>query len=134
MNKVAARRTRMVRQHAGWAHGEVRPLDIRTGDTVEIIAGKDKGKRGVVERTLIETQRIVVRGINTMKRHTKAGVKGNMQGGVVDFNAALAYSNAMLVCSRCDQPTRVAHVVGDDGTRTIVCKKCGERHERTVTA
>src|SRR4029077_12779601 len=89
---------------AGWTP---RPLDIRAGDTVVVIAGRDRGKRGVVERTLSEPQRIVVRGGSTLKRHTRAGVRGNVQGGIVDFNAPIAYSNVMLVCNRCDQPTRI---------------------------
>lgn len=126
------RRVRNALAHAGWARGEKRPLDIRTGDTVEIVAGKDRGKRGVVERTLPDTQRIVVRGVNVLKRHTKAGVKGNTQGGIVDFNAPIAYSNVMLVCNRCDKATRVGHVVAPDGRRMIACKRCGESYERAV--
>ena len=78
------RRIKMERVHHGWAHGRVRPLDIRAGDTVVVIAGKDRGKRGVVERTVPEEHRIVVRGVNILKRHTRAGVKGNVQGGIVD--------------------------------------------------
>lgn len=117
--------------HEGWAHGQVRQLDVRAGDTVEVIAGKDKGKRGVVTRTVPEQQRIVVGGIAIAKRHTKAGVKGLAQGGIIDFNAPIAYSNVMLVCNRCDKPTRVAHGTDAEGHSTIVCKKCGERYERT---
>ena len=124
------RRTNLRRQ--GWAHGEARPLDIRTGDTVVILAGKEKDKRGVVERTLPDEQRIVVRGVNILKRHTRAGVRGNMQGGVIDFNAPIAYSNVMLVCNRCDKPTRIARTLQADGTYAMVCKKCGEIYERTA--
>lgn len=124
------RRTNLRRQ--GWAHGEARPLDIRTGDTVVILAGKDKDKRGVVERTLPDEQRIVVRGVNILKRHTRAGVRGNMQGGVIDFNAPIAYSNVMLVCNRCDKPTRISRALQLDGTYAMVCKKCGEIYERTA--
>jgi len=122
------RRTNLRRQ--GWAHGEDRPLDIRTGDTVVVLAGKDKDKRGVVERTIPEDQRIVVGGVNILKRHTRAGVRGNMQGGVIDFSAPIAYSNVMLVCNRCDKPTRIAKQKLDDGSVHIVCKQCGERYER----
>jgi len=124
------RRTNL--RHQGWAHGHERPLDIRTGDTVVVLAGKDKDKRGVVERTIPEDQRIVVRGVNILKRHTRAGVRGNMQGGVIDFNAPIAYSNVMLVCNRCDKPTRIGRVEQPDGTYAITCKKCGEIYERTA--
>lgn len=130
MSAKTERRQRLALQHRGWAQGRKRALDIRGGDTVEVIAGKDKGKRGVVVRAVPESQRIVVEGINRLKRHTKSGVAGNIQGGIVDFNAPIAYSNVQLVCNRCDKPTRIAHVISDDGSRAIVCKKCGEVYER----
>src|ERR1019366_2621480 len=106
-------------EHEGWADGAMRPLDIRSGDTVEVISGKDKGKRGIVERVQVERQRIVIRGVNLMKRHTKA----NVQGGIVDFNGPIAYSNVQLVCSRCDKKTRVAHQVTEEGVRVMICRK-----------
>jgi large subunit ribosomal protein L24 len=124
------RRHRATLIHEGWAHGHLRPLDIRKGDNVEVISGKDKGKRGVVERILPEQQRVAVRGVNLLKRHTKSGVKGNIQGGIVDFDGPVAYSNVMLVCNRCDKTTRIAHGVNELGRRVIVCKKCGETYDR----
>ncbi|HEV3273460.1 MAG TPA: 50S ribosomal protein L24 [Candidatus Dormibacteraeota bacterium] len=126
------RRHRATLIHEGWAHGHLRPLDIRKGDNVEVISGKDKGKRGVVERILPEQQRVAVRGVNLLKRHTKSGVKGNIQGGIVDFDGPVAYSNVMLVCNRCEKRTRVAHGVDELGRRVIVCKKCGETFDRAV--
>ncbi|MBV8445855.1 MAG: 50S ribosomal protein L24 [Candidatus Dormibacteraeota bacterium] len=122
----------MTLQHEGWARGATRPLDIRKGDTVEVIGGKDRGKRGVVERVLTDQQRIAVRGVNLLKRHTRSGVAGNIQGGIVDFDGPVAYSNVMLVCNRCDKRTRIAHTVTEEGQRAIVCKKCGERYERVT--
>jgi large subunit ribosomal protein L24 len=126
------RRRRMTLQHEGWFRGHTRPLDIREGDTVEVIAGKDRGKRGVVERVLVEQQRIAVRGVNLLKRHTKSGVQGNIQGGIVDFDGPVAYSNVMLVCNRCEKRTRIGHAVTDEGRRVMVCKQCGERYERSA--
>ena len=128
--RTPAQRRRVMLEHEGWTRGEVRPLDIRSGDTVVVLAGKDKGKRGKVERTIPDEQRIVVAGVSVLKRHTKAGVRGNIQGGIVDFAAPIAYSNVMLVCNRCDKPTRISKQVLDDGSVHIVCKKCGERYER----
>ena len=93
-------------------------------------SGKNKGKRGVVERLLPEQQRIAVSGVNILKRHTKSGVQGNIQGGIVDFDGPVAYSNVMLVCNRCDKRTRIGHTVNELGRRVIVCKKCGETYER----
>ena len=116
--------------HEGWARGHLRPLDIRKGDNVAVISGKDKGKRGVVERLLPEQQRVAVQGVNLLKRHTKSGVQGNIQGGIVDFDGPVAYSNVMLVCNRCDKPTRISHGLNELGRRVIVCKKCGETYDR----
>jgi large subunit ribosomal protein L24 len=132
MAALQERRRRNHLAHQGWARGEARLLDIRSGDTVAVISGKDRGKRGVVERTLPTEQRIVVRGVNLLKRHTKAGVQGNVQGGIVDFNGPIAYSNVQLVCNRCDKPTRIGRSRLEDGTSVIVCKQCGERHERAT--
>ncbi len=132
MSAKTERKLRMGLRHRGWAQGRARLFDIRSGDTVEVIAGKDNGKRGVVVRTIPSTQRVVVEGINRLKRHTKSGVSGNIQGGIIDFNAPIAYSNVQLVCNRCSKPTRIGRVVQPDGTVPIVCKKCGEiyvRHE-----
>ncbi len=132
MSAKAKRRTRVRLRREGWTLGHVRPLDLRQGDTVEVIAGKDKGKRGVVERVLADQQRIAVRGVNLLKRHTRAGVAGNIQGGIVDFDGPIAYSNVMLVCNRCDKRTRIGKVVDEEGNRFTVCRKCGERYERAT--
>src|ERR1019366_2021303 len=120
-----ARHHRVEVEHEGWADGAMRPLDIRSGDTVEVITGKDKGKRGIVERVVGERQRIVIRGVNLMKRHTKANGAGNLQGGI-------AYFNVQLVCNRCEKKTRVAHQVTEEGVRVMICRKCGERYERVT--
>ncbi|HEY7927018.1 MAG TPA: 50S ribosomal protein L24 [Candidatus Dormibacteraeota bacterium] len=130
MTAKAQRRIRVALKHRGWARGRARLLDIRAGDTVEVIAGKDKGKRGVVVRTIPTNQRIVVEGINRLKRHTKSGVAGNIQGGIIDFNAPINYSNVLLVCNRCDKPTRISRVKQEDGSLPIVCKQCGEMYVR----
>jgi large subunit ribosomal protein L24 len=132
--KTPEQKLRVALKHEGWAHGDVRTLDVRSGDTVEIIAGKYKGKRGKVERTLLDKQRIVVAGVHVAKRHTRAGVKGAVQGGIVDFNAPFSYSNVQLVCNRCDKRTRIRHKVDDVGEKYLECIKCGERQERSVEA
>ena len=74
------RKRRATLRHEGWAGGHLRPLDIRQGDNVEVLSGKDKGKRGVVERVLPEQQRVAVRGVNLLKRHTRSGVAGQHPG------------------------------------------------------
>jgi len=111
-----------------------RHLDIHKDDTVQVMAGKDRGKRGVVVRTVPQTRQIVVKGINILKRNTRAGQqKGSTtvrQGGIVDFEAPLDYSNVMLVCNKCDKPTRIRKTVLPTGQKAIVCVKCGEVYER----
>ncbi len=116
----------------------LRRLDLAPGDNVVVIAGKDKGKQGEVLRTLPREGKIVVRGVNILKRHTKAGrsVGGNraMQGGIVDFEAPLAYSNVMLVCPTCNRPTRIRHTALESGARALICVRCGEPYERVRKA
>jgi large subunit ribosomal protein L24 len=112
----------------------LRRLDLAPGDPVIVVAGKDKGKQGEVLRTLPREGKIVVKGVNILQRHTKAGrsVGGNkaIQGGIVDFEAPLAYSNVMLVCPSCSEPTRIRHTVLESGQRAILCVRCGEPYER----
>ena len=109
-------------------------LDLAPGDTVVVVAGKDRGKQGEVLRTLPREGKIVVKGINILKRHSKAGRSAGgtraMQGGIVDFEAPLAYSNVMLVCPSCGRPTRVRHTVLESGATALQCVKCGEPYER----
>ncbi len=109
-------------------------LDLAPGDTVVVVAGKDRGKQGEVLRTVPVEGKIVVKGVNILKRHSKAGqsVGGNknIQGGVVDFEAPLDYSNVMLVCPSCNKPTRIQHTVLENGKRALRCVKCGEPYER----
>ena len=111
-----------------------RHFDIHADDTVQVMAGKDRGKRGVVLRTLPASGKIVVKGLNMAKRHQKAlAQKGGtkvMQGGIVDFEAPVNYSNVMLVCNKCDKPTRIRKTVLPTGQHAIVCVKCGEIYER----
>jgi large subunit ribosomal protein L24 len=109
-------------------------LDIHRDDTVQVMTGKDRGKRGVVLRTVPNEGKIVVKGVNMLKRHEKAGAQKGAtqlrQGGIVDFEAPLAYSNVMLVCNKCDRPTRIRKTELPNGRKAIVCVKCGEIYER----
>ncbi len=112
-------------------------LDLAPGDPVIVVAGKDKGKQGEVLRTLPDKHKVVVKGVNILKRHQKAGGTRRgvtvAQGGVVDFEAPLDYSNVMLVCPSCNRPTRVKHTILESGARAIECRHCGEPYERVRT-
>lgn len=101
---------------------------IKKGDTVEVIAGKDLGERGEVTTVLPKDNRVVVQGINVMKRHQKAKQAGNQQipAQIVEFDAPLNLSNVMLVCPSCNKKTRVGFKVREDGFKVRVCKKCGK--------
>lgn len=101
---------------------------IKKGDTIEVIAGKDRGFRGEVVSVLNKKNRVIVNGINIAKRHEKARQVGNQQipAQIAEFEAPLHLSNVMLVCPSCDEPTRVGYNIEDDGYKTRVCKKCNE--------
>lgn len=101
---------------------------IKKGDTVEIISGEDLGLRGTVQRMLPKGKRVVVAGVNVVKKHQRpvqAG-RGEVQAGVIEFEAPIDISNVMLVCSRCDERTRVGFTRQEDGRKVRVCQACGE--------
>lgn len=127
----------MGRRERANARGLGKPLDIRSGDTVVVISGGERGKRGVVQRTYAARRRIVVEGVNIRKRHQRSGQQRGgtaaMQGGVIDFPAPLDYSNVQLVCPKCDQPTRLGRRLDGDHLVTF-CKRCGEPYLRAPRA
>ncbi len=98
---------------------------IKKGDLVLVIAGKDKGKRGKVISVLPKEEKIVIEGINMVKRHTRPTPK-NRQGGIVEKPAPLFKCKVMLICPRCNQPTRVKYSFLESGQKVRVCKKCNE--------
>ena len=107
-------------------------LKIRKGDTVEVIAGKDRGKRGIVERVDRERQRVVVEGVAIAKRHTKArppmdskqaARQTQPQGGVIEKPAAIHVSNVALVSPASGKPTRVGFRTADDGRKVRVSRR-----------
>ncbi|MHB8620289.1 MAG: 50S ribosomal protein L24 [Chloroflexota bacterium] len=98
---------------------------IKKDDTVFVLSGKDKGKRGKVESILVEKQKAIVAGVNVVKRHTKPNPRV-MQAGIIEKNAPLQLSKLMLVCSKCDRPTRIRTDRTADGKKVRYCKKCGE--------
>ena len=96
---------------------------IKKEDTVQIIAGRDKGKRGRVLKILRDKDRVVVEGANIVKKAKKRRTQRD-RGGIVEVEAAIHYSNVLIVCKKCG-PTRIGYKLeGEDKTR--VCRKCGE--------
>ncbi len=98
---------------------------IKKDDTVFVISGKDKGKRGKVEAIVTERHRAIVTGINVVKRHTKPNPRV-LQAGIIEKNAPIHESKLMLVCTKCDKPTRVRTDWTPDGKKARYCKQCGE--------
>jgi large subunit ribosomal protein L24 len=98
---------------------------VRRGDTVAVIAGRERGKRGKVLRVLPERGRVLVEKVNMMKRHQRPTQKLR-QGGIIEREGPLALSNVLLVCGRCDRPTRTGIRTLADDRRVRVCRRCGE--------
>ena len=100
-------------------------MKIRKDDTVLVIAGKEKGKTGKVRFAYPKKERIVVEGINFIKRHIRA--RGRVrQAGIIQLEAPIPMSNVMLLCSRCNRPTRVSFRFLEDGRKVRVCNRCSE--------
>ena len=98
-------------------------MNIKKGDTVVVLSGKDKGKQGKVQATVPSEAKVVVEGVNVVTCHTKPRRQGE-EGGIVKREAALYASKVQVVCPKCSKGTRVAHKIAD-GKKTRVCKHCG---------
>jgi large subunit ribosomal protein L24 len=97
---------------------------IRKNDNVLVITGKDRGKRGRVLRMVPGKNRLIVEGVNMIKRHTKANPGKNIQGGIVEREASVHASNVQLVCPECGAQTRVGRKILGDGRKVRICRKC----------
>ena len=98
---------------------------IRKDDEVLVITGKNRGRRGRVLRVLPREERVVVEGVNVVKRHLKARPPVR-QAGIVEREAPIHWSNVVLVCPKCHRGVRVGFRVEEDGRKVRVCKACGE--------
>jgi len=129
--------------------------EIRKGDTIVVLAGKDAGKRGTVERVVRQAAaprggrsmfrrgsskggvKVVVEGLNIAKRHTKPRQSSSstdrmpkiQQGGILEIAQPMPIAKVMVVCGSCDKPTRIAHATLENGRRVRVCRHCGEQLE-----
>ena len=99
---------------------------IRKNDNVVVTTGKDRGKRGRVLRVVPEKNRVVVEGVNMIKRHTKANPQRQVKGGVVEREAPVHASNVQMVCPECGKPTRLGSKLLEDGRKVRICRKCSE--------
>ena len=100
-------------------------MKIRKNDTVQVMAGKDRGKRGKVRFAYPKKNRLIVEGINFIKKHSRA--RGQVrQAGIIDLEAQIDASNVMLLCEKCNHPARVGFTFLDDGRKVRICHKCKE--------
>lgn len=97
---------------------------IRKNDNVVVVSGKDRGKRGRVLRLSPGKNRLIVEGVNIVKRHTRPNPRQNVKGGVVEHEAALHASNVQLVCPDCGAATRIGRRLLGDGRKVRICRKC----------
>ena len=97
---------------------------IRRNDTVVVMTGKDSGKRGRVLKVLPAKNRLIVEGVNIIKRHTRPNPQRNIKGGIVTREASLHASNVQLVCPECGKTTRVGRKLLNDGRKVRICRKC----------
>ena len=100
-------------------------IHVKRGDTVVVISGKDKGKKGEVLRVIPKKNRVVVKGIGMITKHVKPNA-ANRQGGIIHQEGAIHASNVMLYCTKCNKSTRIAHKLLEDGSKVRVCKHCNE--------
>jgi len=104
-------------------------MKIRKGDTVVVVSGDDRGARGTVHRVLPAEGRLVVSGVNLVKKHQRRTGDVRTQVGIIEREAPIAISNVALVCPRCNKPTRVGYRVMENGTKVRVCRQCDETVE-----
>jgi large subunit ribosomal protein L24 len=115
-------------------------MEIRKGDKVRVVSGDDRGEVGEVQRVVrakwgkgrlagqrrSDGDRVVVAGVNIVKKHQRRTGNINTQFGIIEREAPIHISNVMLICPKCAKPTRVGHRVHADGSRSRLCKQCGE--------
>lgn len=100
-------------------------MHIRTGDTVMVMSGKDKGKKGKVLSVVTDKLQATVEGINIATKHTKPRRQGDV-GGIIKKEIPVKACKLIRVCPKCNKPTRLGHKILPDGNKSRVCKKCGE--------
>jgi large subunit ribosomal protein L24 len=104
-------------------------VHVKKGDLVQIITGKDAGKKGKVLNVDPQKGRVIVEGLNIAKRHMRP-TRVNPQGGITEIEAPLDSSNVMIFCEKCKEPVRINKVFLADGKKVRVCNQCGEQFDK----
>jgi large subunit ribosomal protein L24 len=100
-------------------------IQLRKGDNVRVLTGKDAGKTGRVLSVNPRRNSVIVEHANIIKRHTRPNPQKNIKGGIVEKEGPINVSNVMVVCSGCNKHTRIGHNLLPDGRKVRVCKRCG---------
>ncbi len=100
-------------------------MQVRKNDTVLVIVGKDRGKKGKVRQALPKESRVVIEGVNVVKRHMRAR-GATRQAGIIEREAPIHVSNVMLLCTKCNRPTRIGFRFLEDGSKVRICRRCKE--------
>ncbi len=103
----------------------IKKVHVKTGDTVVVLSGKERGKKGKILAVSPKEGKVIVEKINMVSKHVKPKKMGE-ESGIIKAEGALYASKVQLVCPHCSKPTRVAHKIFEDGTKGRICKKCGE--------
>lgn len=101
-------------------------MKIKKGDTVQIISGDDMGTKGTVHRVYPKTGKLLVSGVNMIKKHQRPTGQTRTQVGIIEREAPIDVSNVAIVCAKCQKATRVGFELSGDGSKARVCKNCGE--------
>lgn len=103
----------------------INKVHVKTGDTVVVISGTSKGKKGKVVAVSPKEGKVIVEGVNMVSKHVKPKRMGEA-GGIIKAEGALYASKVQIVCPRCKKPTRIGHKINEDGSKDRICVKCGE--------
>lgn len=104
-------------------------IHVKKGDMVQIISGKDAGKKGKILSVDLAKGRVIVEGANLVKKHTKP-TQAKPQGGIVEMEAAIDSSNVMIYCPKCKRPVRISKKILGDDKKVRACSKCGEELDK----
>ncbi len=104
---------------------EAKKVHVKTGDTVMVLNGKERGKKGKIIAVSPKEGKVIIEGINVVSKHVKPRRQGQ-EGGIVKTEGAMYACKVQLVCSHCGKPTRIGHKINNEGKKERICKKCGE--------
>lgn len=103
----------------------IKKVHVKTGDTVVVLSGKERGKRGKIIAVSPKEGKVIIEGVNMVSKHVKPKKMGEA-GGIIKAEGAMYASKVQLVCLSCDKATRIAHKISEDGKKQRICKKCGK--------